>query len=166
MRQKKTISVLILGWIFLSLFSMINIANGVNVDDLDLTDFKVGDTVTYKYKTYYYRNPVMGFGWSPTKYERYNITGISKTINAITLRADFWDKSTLNELGIGDPQEENKLLGRLTVTPNLGDLIIHNNIKPKDYKNDYLAQMTSGISSEITSSIQSYAKGQGLYTKT
>ena len=77
MRQKKIYSVLILGWIFLCFFSMINIADGVNVDVLDLTDFHVGDKVVYSYRTYSYQNPITGFAWSSPKYELYNITEIS-----------------------------------------------------------------------------------------
>jgi hypothetical protein len=165
MRQKKTISVVILGWIFLSLFSMIGIGEGVIVDDLDLTDFQVGDKVTYKYKNYYYQNPVMGFGWSSTRYERYVITEISDSYLGLTIKADFWDESSLNYLEVGEPQEADKVMGSLRIPPNIGDHIIPKNIVPKDYKNSYLYQMTSGVSTLIKTSIQSYGKGQGLYIK-
>ena len=166
MRQKKLFSVLLLGWIFLSLFSLTYSVNGVNIDALNLTEFNLGDKVVYSYKTYYYQNPITGFAWSPTKYELYNITEISEINNEITIKADFWDKSSLQNLTVEEPDEENIVLGRLKIPPNLGDIIIPNNIQPKDYKTHYLAQMNSQINNpEITSTIQSYAKGQGLYIK-
>jgi len=169
MRQKKTISLLILGWIFLSLFSMINIGNGTNFEDLVSTSFKVGDTVTYKYRTYYYLNPVMGFDWSSWNFEGYRITEISEiseSYNEITIKADFWDKSSLTELGIGDPDEENKVIGGLKIPPQFEDIIIPDNILPEDYKNVYLAQLKAEINNPaVTTTIQSYAYGQGLNIK-
>ncbi|MBA7590126.1 hypothetical protein ES708_32230 [subsurface metagenome] len=166
MRQKKTISVLILGWTFLSLFSMISITEGVIVDDFDLTDFQVGDKVTYGYKTYYYQNPVTGFGWSSTRYERYVITEIYEVNSRLNIRADFWDRSSLNDLEMGDPDEADKLIGRLGIYTHIGDHIIPKNTKLKDYQNEYLSVIISQINNPaITCKIQSYAKGQGLYIK-
>lgn len=164
MRQKKLISMLIVGWVFFSLISMIDIITGTKVDTFDYTEFIVGDKVVYSYRTYSYQNPITGFAWGSTKYELYNITEISEANNEVIIKADFWDRDSLNDLTVGIPDEEDIVLGRLRIPPGIGNIIIPKNLKPEDYKNSYLAEIDSSINNPaITNTIQSYAGGQGLY---